>query len=267
MSDPDCQGAQYKQLTQYLLIPRSKWEMLQIYWKFPYRNVQTYGFVYHDTDGPHHGLVWKTQSFFLSEICTFIFWQDCCGKCNLRKFFSKRMGKVSNWKCLFVHSKKGLFLFLYVEAIKLAWKKQNLDPMWKVLNEEVDSGEPTSFLDHVYLVCTKRDCATSKDIDDNYRTMFESRISAGRTENYHARKIWVSLRGLWQGRSCQENCETILWVGKWNDTTRQADIVSHGFGSTRNFPRQFWLRSLHAVLSLVVQLSPSLLHKKYSERK
>ena len=26
---PDCQGAQDKQLTQYLLIPRSKWKMLQ----------------------------------------------------------------------------------------------------------------------------------------------------------------------------------------------------------------------------------------------
>ena len=29
---------------------------------------------------------------------------------------------------------------------KLAGKKQNLDPMWKVLSEEVDLGEPTSFL-------------------------------------------------------------------------------------------------------------------------
>ena len=35
--------------------------------------------------------------------------------------------------------------------IKLAGKKQNLDPMWKILNKEVDLGEPTSFLDHVYL--------------------------------------------------------------------------------------------------------------------
>ena len=54
--------------------------------------------------------------------------------------------------------------------------------MWKVLNKEVDLGEPTSFLDHVYLVCTQRQCEISKDIVDNYRTMFESQISAGRTE-------------------------------------------------------------------------------------
>ena len=65
---------------------------------------------------------------------------------------------------------------------KLAGKKHNLDPMWRVLNKEVDLGEPTSFLDHVYLGCTQRQCEISKDIVDNYRTMFESRISAGRVE-------------------------------------------------------------------------------------
>ena len=78
--------------------------------------------------------------------------------------------------------KKGLFLSVYVDDIKLAGKNQNLDPMWKVLNKEVDLGEPTSFLDHVYLVCTQRQCEISRDIVDNYRTMFESRISAVRTE-------------------------------------------------------------------------------------
>ena len=65
---------------------------------------------------------------------------------------------------------------------KLAGKKQNLDPMWNLLNKEVDLGEPTSFLDHVYLSCTQRQCQISKDIVDNYRTMFESRISAGGAE-------------------------------------------------------------------------------------
>ena len=77
---------------------------------------------------------------------------------------------------------KGLFLSVYVDDIKLPGKEHNLDPMWKVLNKEVDLGEPTSFLDHVYLGCTQRQCKISKDIVDNYRTMFESRISAGGIE-------------------------------------------------------------------------------------
>ena len=97
--------------------------------------------------------------------------------------------KVSNWECLFVHREKGLFLSVYVDDINLAGKKQNINPMWKVLNKEVDLGEPTSFLDHVYLECTQRPCEISKDIVDNYRTMFESRIYEGRTEKHHARKI------------------------------------------------------------------------------
>ena len=76
--------------------------------------------------------------------------------------------KVSNWECLFVHREKGLFLSVYVDDIKLAGKKQNINPMWKVLNKEVDLGEPTSILEHVYLGCTQRQCEINKDIIDNY---------------------------------------------------------------------------------------------------
>ena len=109
-----------------------------------------------------------------------ILWQDCYGKGNLRKSYCSTVGRrFPNWECLFVHREKGLFLSVYVDDIKLAGKKQNLDPMWKVLNKEVDLGEPTSFLDHVYFGCTQRQCEISKNTVDNYRTMFESRISAG----------------------------------------------------------------------------------------
>ena len=90
--------------------------------------------------------------------------------------------KVSKWDCLFVHREKGLFLSVYVDDIKLAGKKENINPMWKVLNKEVDLGNPTSFLDHVYLGCSQRQCEISKDIVDICRTMFESRISAGGLE-------------------------------------------------------------------------------------
>ena len=59
--------------------------------------------------------------------------------------------KVSNWECLFAHREKGLFSSVYVDDIMLAGKKQDIYPMWKVPNKEVDWREPTSFLDHVYL--------------------------------------------------------------------------------------------------------------------
>ena len=63
-------------------------------------------------------------------------------------------------------------------------KKQNIDPMFKFLDKEIDLGEPTSFLDHEYLGCTQRQREISKDIVHNYRSMFESRISAERTEKF-----------------------------------------------------------------------------------
>ena len=61
---------------------------------------------------------------------------------------------------------------MYVDDVKLAGNKQNLDPMWKLLNKEVDLGEPTSFVDHENLGCTQRQFEISKYIVDNYRTMF-----------------------------------------------------------------------------------------------
>ena len=72
--------------------------------------------------------------------------------------------KVPNRECSVVNREKGLFLSENMNDIKLAGKKQNSDTMWKVLNKEVDLGEPTSFLDHVYLGCTRRDWKPDADI-------------------------------------------------------------------------------------------------------
>ena len=92
-------------------------------------------------------------------ICTVILWQDFYGKGNFEKLYRNTFGRrfpIGNAHSCTV--KKGLFLSVYVDDIKLAGKKQNINPKWRVLNEEVDVGEPTSFLDHVYLGCTQRQC-------------------------------------------------------------------------------------------------------------
>ena len=135
--------------------------------------------------------------------------------------------KVSNWECLFVHREKGLFLSVYVDDIKLAGKKQNIDPMWKVLNKEVDLGEPTSFLDHVYSGM-------------HSKTMWNKQRYCGQLQSH----VWIAnFRGrnwktsilrefsyffvvLWYGRSCQEMCGTILWVSKQDDSTTLQSIYS-----------------------------------------
>ena len=95
-----------------------------------------------------------------------------------------------------------------MDDIKLAGKKQNLDPMWKVLNKEVDLGEPTSFLDHVYLGCTQRQFEISKDMVDNYRIMFESPISAVRVEKCSNTCSQIVLKCLYLARIGRPD---ILW--------------------------------------------------------
>ena len=97
--------------------------------------------------------------------------------------------------------------------------------MWKVLNKEVDLGEPTSFLDHAYLGCTQRQYQISKDIVDNYRTMFESRISARGTEklpyseNFRISSWYYDMEG--HAKKCVERyCELA------NKTTQQLYKVS-----------------------------------------
>ena len=89
---------------------------------------------------------------------------------HLEKFLLRYgWGKVPIWECLFVNREKGLCLSVHVD-----------DKIWLKRNKiSTQCGEPTSCLDHVYLGCTQRECQTSKDIVDNYRNMFESRISAG----------------------------------------------------------------------------------------
>ena len=99
-----------------------------------------------------------------------------------------------------------------MDVIKLAGKKQNINLIWKLLKKEVDLGEPTSFLDHVYLGCTQRQCEISKDIVDNDRTMFESRITACGTgklpysENFRMSSWFYDMEG--HAKKCLErHCE------------------------------------------------------------
>ena len=97
--------------------------------------------------------------------------------------------------------------------------------MWKELNKEVDLGEPTSFLDHVYLGCSQRQYEISKDVVDNYRTMSESRIPAGAIEKFpHSENFRISswsydMEG--HAKKCVERyCELA------NKTTQQLHKVS-----------------------------------------
>ena len=197
------------------------------YCKFQSQNVQTFGFVHHDTNGQNHGPVWKTRSFLLSEICMVFLWQDCYGKGNLRKSYCSTVGKrfpIGNAYSYTV-KKSYSYLCMWMTSNWLERNETLIRCGWKGLNKEVELGEPTSFLDHEHLGCTQRQCEISKDIVDNYRAMFESRISAGGTaklpysENFRISSWSYDMEG--HAKKCVERyCELA------NKTTQQLYRVS-----------------------------------------
>ena len=73
----------------------------------------------------------RPSRFFLSGICTVILLAGLLWEGQFEKILLQHgWEKVSNWECLFLHREKGLFFSVYVDDIKLAGKKQNIDPMW-----------------------------------------------------------------------------------------------------------------------------------------
>ena len=140
---PGCAGQAADAVSAYTQV---KMEDAQNYSKFPNRNVQTFGSVYHDTNGLNHGPVSNTQLFLLSGTCTVILWEDFYGTVNLRKSYCSTLGRRFPTVNAYSYTvKKDFFISVYVDDIKLAGKKQNINPMWKIRNKEVDFGRTNIF--------------------------------------------------------------------------------------------------------------------------
>ena len=111
---------------------------------------------------PLAGLLWEKQfEKVLSENC----WE-----------------KVPNWECFFVKQEKKTILVCIRGRHKIGWEETERRPIWKIRTKDVDLGEPTSFIDHVYSGCTQRECQISKDIVDNYRSMFGYLVQGNLTQ-------------------------------------------------------------------------------------
>ena len=106
----------------------------------------------------------KIPWYVLNETWTVIQELDCCGREFQEALFELGWMKIPNWECMFVHRKQGLFFSVYVDDIKMVGNKQNMAPMRKKKKKHVDIDEPTSFLDHVYLGCTQRECKPNETI-------------------------------------------------------------------------------------------------------
>ena len=113
-----------------------------------------------------------------------ILWQDYYVKGNLRKSYCSIAGRkfqIGNVS-FFVHREKGLFLSVYVDDIKLAGKKKTLIRCGNYsIKKSIWENQHLSLIMYTW-AALKDNVKKSKDIVDNHRAMFESRISAGGTE-------------------------------------------------------------------------------------
>ena len=118
ISSPDCRVAMDKQQTQYQLYTQVKMEDAHKLWKNSQIGMsRTFGIRLPTTQmAQHHGLVWKTQPFLLSGICTVIIWQDCYGKGNLRKSHWNMAGRrFPNWNVsLYIVKKDYSYLCMWM---------------------------------------------------------------------------------------------------------------------------------------------------------
>ena len=114
---------QDEQQTQHPLTLRSEWRTLQNGSKIQSQNVHIhiYGYVFHDISDQNHG---QTSNIAWTPTC-----RPLVGKTILRKFYWDQDGKkdrIGN-VCLFFEHKD--YSYLYVDAIKMAGRKQNLNPL------------------------------------------------------------------------------------------------------------------------------------------
>ena len=118
------------------------------------------------------GRTWKTLWFlFLRNL----YGHPLAASLGQRQFekvlFGRGWENVPSWECLFVHRTQGLFLSVYVEDSEMAGRKHNMALMWKKLMKFVDLGESTSFLDHVHVGCSQRECKSTEIVGKMQRNV------------------------------------------------------------------------------------------------
>ena len=155
--------------------------------------------------------------------------------------------------------KKGYFYLCVWMTLKLAGKKQNIDPMWKVLNKDVDLGEPTSFLDHVYLGCVQRQW-------NKHRCCWQLQIHVW-IQGFRRSKWKTFILGqssyffmvLRCGRSCQEHVwnDIASWqTGRLNNSTK---CLHHALIDNHHFKEEEF-KSVEEFSKVCSQISIKCLH-------
>ena len=240
ISYPDCQGAQDKQLTQYLLKPRSKWKMLQNYWKCPNRNVQILWIrlpkhkwpkSWSSMEDPvvplernlygHHlaELLWEMQ---FEKILLKFGWdkvKDCSNLC---------MWMTSNW----LERNKILIRCGKYSTKKLIWENQ-----------------------HHSLIIFLGMYSKTMPNKQRYCGQLQNHVRIANFRGW-SRETTIPSKSsyffmvLWHGGSCKEMCLAILWVGNQDDSaTLQSIYTMHRWPPLQRRRNEICWRIVTSIIS------------------
>ena len=128
--------------------------------------------------------------------------------------------KVSNEECLFVYREYALLLSVYVED-EIARRKPK-EAEYGSHVQEIDETRwswRTNFISssHIYFGCSQSECKPNEISFDEFTKMFESRFSAGATENLNRVGKASRTNGcmvLRRRRRCSKMRWATLWIGK-----------------------------------------------------
>ena len=119
---PGCDGQAADAVSAYTQVTNGRCS--QIIENSINRNVQTFGFVYTDTNGLNHGPVSKTQSFLLSGICMVILWAGLLWERQFEKVHIETwMGENSKLGMSLCSSWKRVILICECGWHQIGWKE------------------------------------------------------------------------------------------------------------------------------------------------
>ena len=206
----DYQDAQDKQQTQYQLTPRSKWKMLQNYWKIPKSECPYIWFVYHDTNGQNNGPVWKTQSrSSRKESVRSSFGRTVAGKAIQESSFGTRLGKSSTLGMLICQPRKRTMLVCVCGRYKIGWKKTEHQSNMENAYERRWFGSTNI----IPWPCVVRILWTISKVCLNLGFLLvlwkiTEAKALGKWDKHYLFMV------LWHGRSCEEMHGKMLWTGE-----------------------------------------------------
>ena len=201
--------------------------MLPNYWKFQNRSVQTFGFVYHDTNGQNHGPIWKTQMFLLSGICMVILWQKFCGKSHLRKSYWSMAGRKFQIGNVSSYTVKTYVLICVCGWHQVGWKETK---HWA----DLETTQQKSWFGKTNIFPWPRILGVNSKTMRNkqwYCGQLQSHVwttnfCGGNWKTSILCKFSYSFMVLWYGLSCKELCGAIVWVSQQVDSTTLQSIYS-----------------------------------------